>query len=116
MQELKTIGDYDALLRETPADREIVVFKFSPICPVSERAENEATRWFQTAATNDRLVVAKVDVIGARAVSQHIAAALGIRHESPQVLWLDGDRKVTWHASHGQVNRSALTSHEGAAS
>ncbi len=116
MRDLKTIEDYDALVQDTAADRDIVVFKFSPICPISGRAENEANRWYQEAASNDRLVVAKVDVIGARPVSQHIAAALGVRHESPQVLWLDGGRQVSWHASHGDVNQGTLAAREGAAS
>ena len=48
-----------------------------------------------------------VDVLSQRPLSRRIAAELGIRHESPQVIVL---RRGTafWHASHYDVTADAL--------
>ena len=80
------------------------IFKHSPICPTSERAEREVERY---AAAHPELPVYRVDVIGDRPVSQSIAARLGIRHESPQAILLVAGRPV-WDDSHGGVTAAAL--------
>jgi bacillithiol system protein YtxJ len=48
-----------------------------------------------------------VDVLGQRPLSQRIAAALSICHESPQVIVLQAGTP-TWHASHYDVTADAL--------
>ena len=48
-----------------------------------------------------------VDVLGQRPLSQRIAAALSIRHESPQVIVLQAGKPL-WHASHYDVTADTL--------
>lgn len=48
-----------------------------------------------------------VDVLAQRPLSQRIAVALGIRHESPQAIMLQAGTPV-WHASHSEVTADAL--------
>jgi bacillithiol system protein YtxJ len=48
-----------------------------------------------------------LDVLASRPLSQAVAARLGVRHESPQVLVLK-DRAVRWHGSHYRVTAEAV--------
>ena len=80
------------------------IFKHSPICPTSARAEREVERF---ASAHPEVPVYRVDVVGDRPVSQSIAARLGIRHESPQAILLVAGRPV-WDDSHGAVTAAAL--------
>jgi len=48
-----------------------------------------------------------VDVIRQRPLSREIAAHLGILHESPQAILIQGGA-VRWHASHYDVTAEAL--------
>ncbi len=43
----------------------------------------------------------------ARALSNHIAETLGVRHETPQVLLVKGG-EVFYHASHFDISTGAL--------
>ena len=81
-----------------------LVFKHSPICPVSTRAAREVASF---AENHPEVPVFQVDVVGDRPVSQELAARLGVRHESPQAILLVTGRPV-WHDSHGGVTAAAL--------
>ncbi len=48
-----------------------------------------------------------VDVLGSRPLSQALAARLGVRHESPQVILLHAGI-AAWHASHSAVTADAI--------
>ncbi len=48
-----------------------------------------------------------VDVLGSRPLSQALAAQLGVRHESPQVILLHAGA-AAWHASHSAVTADAI--------
>lgn len=52
--------------------------------------------------------VYQVDVRQQAALSQAIAARLGIRHESPQAILLQSGTPV-WHDSHVAVTAAAIT-------
>ena len=42
---ISSIEDWDTILREKPADRDLVVFKVSPVCNMSHMAEQQMDRW-----------------------------------------------------------------------
>ncbi len=48
-----------------------------------------------------------VDVLGSRPLSQALAARLGVRHESPQVILLHAGA-AGWNGSHSAVTAAAL--------
>lgn len=81
-----------------------LVYKHSPICPVSTRAAREIERFERE---HPEVPVYRVDVVGDRAVSQAIAARLGVRHESPQAILLRQGAPI-WHDSHGGVTAVAV--------
>lgn len=91
-------------LRTASRDRTVLVFKRSPICPVSGDAERRYDAWLARQADTTSVVV---DVVAQRALARGLTAALGIRHESPQVLLFHGG-ELRWHASHWEITEEAL--------
>lgn len=86
-------------------ERPVVVFKKSPICPVSHRAEWEFQSWLRKLAPDAPVRTAMVDVIAERALARGLTAALGVQHESPQALWFEGGA-LKWHGSHGALTEA----------
>lgn len=86
---------------EAPA---FLLFKHSPICPVSDRAFGQYRRFL---AERDDVPTGWIDVIAQRPTSQDVARRTGVRHESPQALLLRGGR-VTDSASHGGITAAWL--------
>ena len=80
------------------------LFKHSTTCPVSAAARTEVAD-YESAHPKD--AIGLILVLENRAASEHAAAALGIRHESPQIFLLR-DGKPLWHASQGEVTQSAM--------
>lgn len=96
-------------LRDASRESDVVVFKKSPICPVSTRAEFEFRSWLKALDGEAALAVAEVDVIAERGLARGLTAALDIKHESPQALWLR-DGELLWHDSHGALTRDRFAS------
>ena len=105
MHELRTREETERALARTG-----VIFKHSTRCPVSYDVHDEVERF---AAAHPEVVVWKVDVVASRPLSQQIAHATGVTHQSPQVLVIE-DGRVVWHASHYAVTTAAIERHLGA--
>ena len=106
---LKESADWEKLKSELLAESEIIIFKHSPRCGVSLFIEREFDAWFKNLKADNKPIVAKINVISERPLSQKIAQELEIRHESPQAIWIDKSGKVKWHASHHSIDKSELT-------
>jgi len=92
-----------AEIRTRSRERPVLVFKKSPICPESQRAEAQLRRWLETLA-GEPLALCEIDVIAERALARGLTKELAVRHESPQALWfVDGE--LAWHGSHGALTR-----------
>ena len=110
---ISTVSEWQALWeaqQAAPAGA-LLVFKRSPICPTSHFVEGVFTQFIAGLPDSADLTVVSVDVIGARSVSQRVAADTGIRHESPQVLLIGAGQKILWHDSHGGIDEEALRTH-----
>lgn len=84
----------------------LLLFKHSTQCPISAKAHEELEKYSQTEDAKD-VKIAIVHVIENRPVSNEIADYFGIKHESPQAIWIkDGNAK--WHASHRDITKEAL--------
>lgn len=103
MIELKTVADLDQALLEKR--RPVVLFKHSTQCPVSAAADEEY-RGF-VARHPDRAVFAHLDLLAHRDVSNAIAQRLGVRHESPQAVIVEGG-KVKAVLNHDEITDAAL--------
>lgn len=92
-----------AAIRAASREQPVLVFKQSPICPVSHRAESELVRWVEALGEHAPFALAMIDVIAERGLARGLTAELKIQHESPQGLWFAGS-ELTWHGSHGELN------------
>lgn len=91
-----------AQLEEASRERPVVVFKHSPICPVSDRALRQFRAFLGRLPEGSELGVAHVDVIDQRPLARGLTAELGVEHQSPQALWFSGGA-LAWHDSHGAL-------------
>ena len=91
-----------AQLEAASRSRPVVVFKHSPICPVSDRALRQFRKFLGDLPPARELGVAHVDVIAQRPLARGLTAALGVEHKSPQALWFEGGA-LAWHDSHGAL-------------
>jgi thioredoxin 1 len=92
------------------SEQPLLLFKHSRTCPISHAAHAQLEAFRRAhPAVPVRLVVVQDE----RPLSQAIAAATGVRHESPQALVLHAGR-VSWHASHGAISAARLAAAVGA--
>ncbi|MAE45669.1 MAG: hypothetical protein CMJ86_02145 [Planctomycetes bacterium] len=96
-----------ALLRAASADASVVVFKRSPTCPVSHKAEWEFKKFLQSLPEKDNLIAVTIDVLARRSLARGLTAALEIEHESPQALWFEAG-ELSWHDSHGALTAACF--------
>ena len=111
MSRLRTLqadAEWKALKAEALSSREILLLKVSPICPISREAEREFDEWAAGLPESEGPILAKIDVIAARPLSRVIGQELGVKHESPQAIWLSADGRVRWHESHGGITAESL--------
>jgi bacillithiol system protein YtxJ len=101
MRPLTTTEEFEAVRRAALA----VVYKHSGRCPISLLAYDEVE---QLAEEQGAVPVYVIDVNEDRALSRHVASALGITHHSPQAIVLARGRPV-WHGSHFEVRVPVLT-------
>ncbi|MCP3915192.1 MAG: DUF2847 family protein [bacterium] len=115
MRELELVDDPKAALEQLAAASRttpVVVFKRSPICPVSHRAEAQFGEWLESLATDAEVAIARVDVIARKLLARGLTAELGVQHESPQVLWF-AQGELAWHDSHDALTAERFRSAYG---
>jgi bacillithiol system protein YtxJ len=86
------------------ASPRLLLLKHSPRCGVSRRALAEVGRLEQG---GDAAPIAVVDVLAERALSRELADRTGVRHQSPQLLYLERG-VVRWHLSHGEITTDTI--------
>lgn len=82
----------------------VVVFKHSSACPVSGRAQRQMEHM---ADADDAPPIYQLVVQNSRALSNEVADALDVRHETPQAIILK-DRRPVFDASHGRVKADVV--------
>ena len=101
-----------ALLKETSKGQAVVVFKKSPICPVSFHAETEYRSWLEERGEGAEVVVAEIDVIAEKPLARGLTAELGIAHQSPQAL-IFREGELGWHGSHEALTEERFRAEAG---
>jgi len=81
-----------------------IVYKHSPICPVSWSAQREVDRFIEQ---HPDFPVYMVNVVQDRSLSRQLADDLGVRHQSPQAILVQSGG-VLKHASHRQITAQLL--------
>lgn len=107
--ELHTLDEWQAFRSQIATfSQGVIIFKFSPRCPISRSAERTFDAWYADLPEDNNMSCVKVDVVNSRPLSQHLAQEFQISHESPQLLWISSDCRVRWHASHYSITSDAL--------
>ena len=105
METLRRLTNLDELDAALASSGPILIFKHSPTCGISAQAHEEVAALL----AGPRVVAAAycVHVREGRAVSNAIATRLNIRHQSPQIILVEGG-VVRWHASHFRLTAGAI--------
>lgn len=105
-QEITTQEQWSEALQQSDS-RPLVVFKHSTTCPVSANAHEEFSNYLKDNPRSDVNYVL-VKVIESRPISNQIAEDTGVKHESPQIIYIDKKAKV-WTASHWSVTKAHIS-------
>lgn len=100
-ESLHDLGAFRAAIARHPA---AMLFKHSPICPISTRAQRE---WERFVAAHPQAPALFVDVIADRATARGLAQECGVAHASPQAILFRGGKAV-WDASHDAITAESL--------
>lgn len=92
---------------EATANKPIVVLKHSTACPVSFNALKEYEAYLQNKPNADVDYVL-VKVIESRPVSNQIAEDTGVKHASPQILYIK-NKETIWNTSHWAITEEHMT-------
>lgn len=102
---LESAADLEAALDRSPHEG-VLIFKHSTRCPISAAAHDEFMD-FLSHRTGAKPFTALVLVVEHRPISLAIEARLGVRHESPQALWVK-NRAAAGSLSHGAITSQSL--------
>lgn len=108
MADIERITDpeeLDAVL-ERSHERPVWLFKHSLTCGISAGARRRFEEWVHEQPAGEAAFVL-LEVQRARPLSNAVAEATGVRHQSPQLLLLRGGEAV-WNTSHGSITAAAI--------
>ena len=105
IEQIREVEELDTLL-ERSHERPVVIFKHSVTCGISAGARRRFEEYVETAGGAEA-EFHLLEVQNARPLSNAIAEATGVRHQSPQAILLRGGEAV-WDTSHGRITREAL--------
>ncbi len=103
--------EWKELIKNSSNDYEFIIYKHSPICGLSHSIDIVLDDWCNMHSDNSHIKILKVDVVFSKSLSRRIAKDLKVVHESPQIIWLDNELKVKFHASHYDINEEELNKH-----
>jgi bacillithiol system protein YtxJ len=109
IQNVTTPEELDSTI-ELSSEKPVMILKHSTRCPISFAARQQFEAYAEGAhgrGTDCRIVL----VVENRALSQDIAARLGVRHQSPQAILVRNGQAV-WHDSHDRVSVDTLEAAE----
>lgn len=108
IEEVTSIEELEKYINEPNHNEELVILKYSPVCTISFVAVNVLNRWVKITESEKTIRIIKINVIAARDVSNKVAEIYGIRHESPQMVWLKSDGSLKWNGSHHMITEPTL--------
>jgi bacillithiol system protein YtxJ len=105
-KEITTLEEWQHIL-DTSDEQPAVILKHSTTCPVSASALDEYNQYLSK-APSEQVNYYMVKVIESRPVSNQIAEDLGIKHQSPQILYFK-DKQSVWNTSHWSVTSKHIS-------
>jgi bacillithiol system protein YtxJ len=105
-KEITTNGEWEQLL-EGSSEKPFVILKHSTACPVSFNALEEYESYLGK-SPNESVDYFLVKVIESRPVSNQIAEDTGVKHASPQILYIK-NKETVWNTSHWSITKAHMT-------
>lgn len=105
IEQIREVEELDTLV-ERSHERPVVIFKHSVTCGVSAGARRRFEEFVERVGDGE-VAFHLLEVQHARPLSNAIAEATGVRHQSPQAILLRGGEAV-WDTSHGRITAEAL--------
>lgn len=102
LETVTQLASIDELSQSVPC----LIFKHSTRCPVSSLAENRLNKKWEF--SQETVAPYYLDLIAYREVSNAVADAYGVTHESPQVLLIK-DGRCVYAASHLEIDVDAIS-------
>jgi bacillithiol system protein YtxJ len=102
---LRDVNTFNQLVQES-SEKPLVIFKHSTRCPISSMALDRFNDAVSEIAAESNLVM--IDVIDDRPTSLHVADALGVMHQSPQVLVVHNEKAVYDNSHNGIQGKTVL--------
>ena len=102
---IETEEQFNKLVKEDS----FLIFKHSLTCPVSAEAFTEYQQYIEN---HKDVKTAYLAVQEARPLSNYIAEAFDVKHQSPQVIYFK-DGKPVWNESHWRITVDSLTEATG---
>ncbi|MGK0302411.1 MAG: bacillithiol system protein YtxJ [Planctomycetota bacterium] len=99
-QTITNLAAFDAAI----AQPRVLLFKHSPLCPISSTAHAEF-RMFQL--DHPDAVTLFLNVVSKPVLARDIAQQCGVEHQSPQAILFENGT-ATWNASHTAITVGSL--------
>jgi bacillithiol system protein YtxJ len=107
---IKTDEDWqDVKAQASQQNKQLLLAKLSPACPISHMAERELRDWHASHSI-ENVIFVEVDVIRSRNLARGIAKEVGVEHQSPQLICFDSQMNPIWHESHQSISSPLLDS------
>lgn len=104
-REITTIEEWDDILNKS-SEKDQIILKHSTTCPVSTNALEEYEAYLQD-QPNENIDYTLVKVRESRPVSNKIEEDLGVKHESPQIIYIK-DKAKYWSTTHWSVTKAHM--------
>jgi len=108
--EISTIEQWENALEGT-SSKPALLFKHSTSCSISAAAQEELSAYLNE-ERNENVNYYLVKVIESRPVSNQIAEDLSVRHQSPQIIYID-NKTAKWDKTHWSITHSLLSDRLG---
>ncbi|GKS09911.1 hypothetical protein YDYSY3_09110 [Paenibacillus chitinolyticus] len=104
--EVTTLEQWNEIFDQS-AEKPFVMLKHSTTCPVSASALEEYDEYLGK-NPNEKVNYYLVKVIETRPVSNKIAEDVGVKHASPQIIYVK-DKFAEWNTSHWSVTSKHIS-------
>ena len=104
-KEITTVEEWDDILKKS-SEKDQIILKHSTTCPVSTNALEEYNAYLNE-NPHENIDYTLVKVRESRPVSNKIEADLGVKHESPQIIYIKDQQKY-WSATHWSVTKAHM--------
>lgn len=104
-KEISTLDQWKEVLEQSD-QRGKIILKHSTTCPVSANALGEYEQYIKESHTED-IDFYLVKVFESRHVSNQITHDLDVKHESPQIIYVNNKEKF-WTTSHWSITKEHI--------